>query len=175
MRNNWMHDLGDGFKILRDFVEQIIQNEHAMYVIILVVTTILFANILKMLLSKMPMFGEGGQVNKYGNVTAWCIAILGVLSIGWRLRGNAEDLITGLAGPYGILFIVAMSIYTGYGMYRVLENHAQTTRLLWGVTTGGALFIWWSSVIAGTPLRLGSIIIPFIIGLIVVKIMNRRR
>jgi hypothetical protein len=146
-----MRELAKGFSDIGKFIKEVFESEFGLYLIVLIVITILFANILRMLLSKIPIFiGEGtNKVNSYGNVTAWCMAILGTVAIGWKTKGNVDGLIRGLAGPYGIFLVIALATTAGYGVYKGLENFRKIVRIWLGFLVGAIIYAWMAGSILG--------------------------
>jgi hypothetical protein len=169
-------DLFTGLKDIATFIEKALGNKHIVYLLVLISVAILFATLLKSVLRKIPGFqGEGtDKVNGYGNITAWCMSSLAVISIGWKAQGNIDKLIDGLAGPYGLLMIAALSIAAGYGMYNLFETKRKNVRLAVGLFTGGLLFTWWASnLLQVTKLGIGLPVIAALLALVIVWILNK--
>ena len=142
----------EGFEMLGRMVEAIFNSDYALYFLVLTIITILFANILRMLLSKIPMFQGGGDqtLNSYGNVTAWCIAFLAVISIGWRTKDvGVRGIVQGLAGPYGWLMVFVLAMVAGTGVYRGLEGHRKEVRMAFGLGVGMIIYTWMMGNILG--------------------------
>jgi len=144
MAGEWT-ELLEGLDMLGELFEGIANSPYAMYFIVLIVFTVLFWNILRALLSKVPMFaGDGDQkVNTYGNITAWCISILAILSIGWNMRGQSVDaVVNALAGPQGVFMVMILGLVLGYSLYKGFEGYKKAVRVAIALFGSGTIYVW---------------------------------
>jgi hypothetical protein len=136
MADSGVNSLIDGFKTLGDLISGIFKNEHALFFVTLAVFLILIYTLIKAVLKKIPFF-EGGDnsVNTQGNVVAWCLALLSVISIGWGMKDKGADyMVQAIAGPFGMGLIVGLGIAVFYGTIKTLENTSLKPNAKWGVS-----------------------------------------
>ncbi len=177
MADQGMTDLVDGFKTLGKFIHEIFKSKYALYFLVMTVCTVMCAFLFKALLSKIPMFeGSGDQkVNTYGNVISWCLALLAMASLGWQTKGEVDALVNGLAGPWGVFMIVALSMLAGVGMYKNMESSAERVRRWAAIVVGGLVFFW----ITGSVLQdwgwLWAFLIAIIVGVALGFATNRKK
>jgi hypothetical protein len=169
-------EMVSGLDMLGRFVSSVFKNKYALLIITLSVVFVMFANILRMLFSRIPMFrGNGDQeVNKYGNITAWCMSALAVVSIGWQTKGKVDVLVQGLSGPYGIFLILALSITLFIGVYRGFEGLNIWARRFCAIAAGGGLYFWMMAYITGGGWQFWVFCVAITIGFVLGAITHLR-
>jgi len=166
-------ELLEGFDMLGQLVEGITRSEYAMYFLVLTVISVLFATLLRALLSKVPMFeGEGDKkVNGFGNTIAWCISLLSVMSIGWGMRDKStEYVVTTLSGPYGGFMIFLGCITLAYCLYKGMEAYYKWVRIVFAAVPTGFLYLWFLKFSADVDYLSGYVLlcgIAFIVGFLI--------
>ncbi|MFT4303301.1 MAG: hypothetical protein ACMXYG_01940 [Candidatus Woesearchaeota archaeon] len=143
-----INDLIEGIRILGEFVKGIFQNEMALFFVLLTILTIMIWNLVRILLSRVPVFkgSEQNTVNSQGNIVAWCISLLSVISIGWgfiKEPGSSVDaFISAITGPWGVLIIFATCAFLAWSIYSGMQNSDNITRLLFSLTIAGGLYFY---------------------------------
>lgn len=141
----------DGFNVLGEFISGLFKSENtlALYFVVLLLMTVVIWSILKVILSKVPIFkGEGdATLNAPGNIIAWCISLLTIISIGWQMRekGGPEYMIEALTGPYGNIVMFAAMIILAYSTYQGMEDQDKWSRILYSFGPALAIYFWFTS------------------------------
>lgn len=159
---------------LGQLVADIHKSEYAMYVLTLSILCFLLVTILKVVLKKIPIFSEGEDVNKYGNIVAWCISLLSILGIGWNMWQQQGQTVNGivnsLISPYGSFIIIFFTMAAAYAGYSNAKDFAKWPKIAWTLIPGITVFFFMYGYTSGNP-ELASVFlivcaIVFVFGLI---------
>lgn len=160
------------------------ENQYALFFVTLFVITILVYTILKTLLAKIPLFkGDGDRVvNTQGNVVAWCLALLGTISIGFSMRDQGPTyIVKALAGPHGIWYVVVIFGALLYGTAKTTDDWSINNKLRWGINLAFPLLvtgwlishIFYATIGASLIVWLIVLIIIAVFGAILVRVFRR--
>jgi hypothetical protein len=147
-------DLKDSLAYFGKFLELVMKDENAMLFLVLLIVALMLATLLRKLLGKIPIFqGEGdAPCNGQGTIIAWCMTLLTVLSIGWNAyqkKIGTTALVSAMVGPYSLYFILLLSAFGTYWVYKACENMADKWRRFWTVAMFCFCIGWLLSVRTG--------------------------
>lgn len=156
--------VADIFAALGDFVNMLLNEERAVYFIVLLIMIIVTGIILKIMLSHVPFFRGSGahQTNRSGSIIAWSLATGSVVILNYQIQ-SMDMLINMFAGPHSIYLITGFAAFAAFGVYKGFDRGSHERRGMWATGIFLIVWLWLYSATTGNKTLLTLFIIAVIL------------